>query len=268
MSTPSFIKYLTDLSFVILGADNKLKTLKNELRQLNLKLPATVYIPFVSGNLFSYKLDGTRNNIVLNIPPREAKVFITKTKAPYMICLELYDPLEIIDDPLVLEPSQNEDYLSSPDMVPRMLKRRKTVKKLIPTQSILVLGTLPRNVVDLKLLQKKGDRNQKDEDDIITIAKSNIERARRQILRKQSTRRNCISGLILKKHQSIAIDAPKWIRKGTMKFSSNNLLSSLVQQEISPENENSFKLPICPVLVAQDDVVIRRHKVLDCSSRE
>ena len=50
MSTPSFIKYLTDLSIVILSTENKLEMLKNELRQLNLKLPATVYIPFFAGN--------------------------------------------------------------------------------------------------------------------------------------------------------------------------------------------------------------------------
>lgn len=52
MSTPSFIKYLTDLSVVILATENKLETLKNELRQLNLKLPATVYVPFVSGEFW------------------------------------------------------------------------------------------------------------------------------------------------------------------------------------------------------------------------
>jgi len=49
MSTPTFIKYLTDISKTIVGCENKLETLKSELRQLNLKLPATVYIPFVNG---------------------------------------------------------------------------------------------------------------------------------------------------------------------------------------------------------------------------
>ena len=53
MSTPSFIKYLTDISTTIMSSDNKLETLKNELRQLNLKLPATVYIPFIYGT-FNY----------------------------------------------------------------------------------------------------------------------------------------------------------------------------------------------------------------------
>ena len=49
MSTPSFIKYLTDLSTIILKSDNKLETLREELKQLNLKLPASVYIPFITG---------------------------------------------------------------------------------------------------------------------------------------------------------------------------------------------------------------------------
>ncbi len=53
MSTPYFIKYLTNVSQTIMKSDNKLETLHSELRQLNLKLPATVYIPFVSGNVSS-----------------------------------------------------------------------------------------------------------------------------------------------------------------------------------------------------------------------
>jgi len=51
MSTPLFVKYLTDISYVIMNSENKLETLKEELRQLNLKLPATVYIPFLNGKL-------------------------------------------------------------------------------------------------------------------------------------------------------------------------------------------------------------------------
>ena len=51
MSTPMFIKYLLEISQQLMHCDNKLEVLQNELRQLNLKLPATVYIPFVNGKV-------------------------------------------------------------------------------------------------------------------------------------------------------------------------------------------------------------------------
>lgn len=108
MSTPNFIKYLTGISDTVLKSSSKIDTLRKELQNLNLKLPATVYIPFVAGKfLIQKKIEKIRNNIVLYIPPQEAKVFVTKTKAPYLISMELYDPLEIVNEPLELEPYMN-----------------------------------------------------------------------------------------------------------------------------------------------------------------
>ena len=93
LSTPRFVKYLTDLSSDLLTTNNKIDKLREELIKLNEKLPANIYVPFVTNRI--------RNNVVLNISTKEAKVFITKDKAPYMIAVEVFDPLEIAYDPLL-----------------------------------------------------------------------------------------------------------------------------------------------------------------------
>lgn len=87
LSTPRFIKYLTDISELISKEQNKKEALKRELRKLNQHLPASVYIPFCQ--------DSLRNYAVLHIPPEEVSVFQTKTRAPYMITIELYRPDEM-----------------------------------------------------------------------------------------------------------------------------------------------------------------------------
>jgi hypothetical protein len=83
-STYWFIEDLTQVSIKILGSDDRLNMLKNELRRINLKLPAAAYIPFSSHK--------ARNCAVLHIPVSEAKVFTTKERAPFMICLEVFNP--------------------------------------------------------------------------------------------------------------------------------------------------------------------------------
>jgi phosphatidylinositol 4-kinase len=87
LSTPRFIKYLTDISELIAKEPNKKNALKRELRKLNQHLPASVYIPFFQESL--------RNYAVLHIPPEEVAVFQTKTRAPYMITIEIYRPEEM-----------------------------------------------------------------------------------------------------------------------------------------------------------------------------
>jgi hypothetical protein len=63
-------------------------TLQEGLEKMNKFLPAAVYIPFVSESL--------RNYAVLNIVTSESRLFLTKTKAPFMITLELFRPDEIM----------------------------------------------------------------------------------------------------------------------------------------------------------------------------
>ena len=87
LSTPRFIKYLTDISEIISKETDKKAALKRELKKLNSYLPASVYIPFCQ--------DSLRNYAVLHIPPEEIAIFQTKSRAPYMITLELYRPDEM-----------------------------------------------------------------------------------------------------------------------------------------------------------------------------
>jgi len=92
-----------------------------------------------------------------------------------MICIELYDPLEIINEPLILEPQAIvKDFLPSPESLERKSRssKRKTLKQVMPTQDVLVLGTMPRNVVDPKLIERKRERKSRDEEEIITTEKA------------------------------------------------------------------------------------------------
>ena len=71
-------------------AENRKSLLKQELMKLNSNLPARVYLPFLKSSI--------RNHAVLHISHKESVVFKTKTRAPYMITLELYRPDEIEAD--------------------------------------------------------------------------------------------------------------------------------------------------------------------------
>lgn len=87
LSTPRFIKYLTDISEIISKEQDKKAALKRELRKLNQHLPASVYIPFCQESI--------RNYAVLHINPEEVHVFQTKSRCPYMITIEMYRPDEM-----------------------------------------------------------------------------------------------------------------------------------------------------------------------------
>lgn len=69
-STPHFIKRLTDISDEVMRYQTpkeKKLYLKQALCEVNKKLPAQVYIPFVSQSM--------RNYAILNIAVDEAKIF-------------------------------------------------------------------------------------------------------------------------------------------------------------------------------------------------
>lgn len=87
-STPRFIKDLTELSVDIIAAQDKEAALKGGLAKLNEFLPATVYLPFVTAAL--------RNYTVLRVVPEESRLFLTKERAPFLVCLEVYRPEEFI----------------------------------------------------------------------------------------------------------------------------------------------------------------------------
>lgn len=86
MSTLWFWQELTDISINLLKAPNKKERLIEALIELNKKLPAASYIPFDKAF--------TRECAVLHIPISEVKVFKTKERAPFLICVEIYKPYE------------------------------------------------------------------------------------------------------------------------------------------------------------------------------
>ena len=87
MSTPYFVKTLTNLCEIVLLSENKEKTLVEGLDKINCDLPGRVYAPFVENSI--------RNYSVLHIRVTEAKVFCTKTRAPFLCVLELVRPEEL-----------------------------------------------------------------------------------------------------------------------------------------------------------------------------
>jgi hypothetical protein len=127
LSTPRFVKYLTDVSSDLLTTNNKVEKLRGELTKLNEKLPANIYIPFVTDRIINY--------VVLKISIKETKVFVTKDKAPYLIAVEVFDPLEIAYDPLlgtILGRSPTAK-LPAPK-VPKKIKRETDRKLLISSE--------------------------------------------------------------------------------------------------------------------------------------
>ncbi|OMJ79584.1 hypothetical protein SteCoe_20393 [Stentor coeruleus] len=85
-STMAFIDKLTSISTTIMKSSDKKSVLQKELIKVNENLPACVYIPFNNPKL--------RESFVLHIPISEAKVFTTKERAPYLICIEVFRPLQ------------------------------------------------------------------------------------------------------------------------------------------------------------------------------
>jgi hypothetical protein len=93
LTTPQFFKTLTNLCDSIMLQPNpeaKKLFMKKALCEINRKLPAQVYIPFVSKSM--------RNNSVLNICVEEARIFQTKERAPLLLCIEVFRPAEMLID--------------------------------------------------------------------------------------------------------------------------------------------------------------------------
>jgi len=87
MSTPNFINDLTDISVKILSSENKEKFLSGNLQKINKSLPAATYVPILS--------NFQRNYMVLNVAHQESRLFITAEKAPFLICVEVFQPQEL-----------------------------------------------------------------------------------------------------------------------------------------------------------------------------
>ena len=89
-STIWFIETLTGISKKILKAQDRMSVLAEELKVVNTLLPAQVYLPFSNSV--------ARNCAILHIPISEVKVFSTKERAPFLICLEIYRPYEELNN--------------------------------------------------------------------------------------------------------------------------------------------------------------------------
>jgi phosphatidylinositol 4-kinase len=85
-STIRFVEALTDIAIDLLLVPNKLDSLRERLCLVNCSLPAGVYLPFTKKFL--------RESAVLWLRTAEAKVFVTKERAPYMVCIEVFNPAE------------------------------------------------------------------------------------------------------------------------------------------------------------------------------
>ena len=65
----------------------KKKELLRDLEKVNENLPASVYVPFVNNSI--------RNYAVLHIAAGESRIFQTKSRAPILLCIEVYRPDEL-----------------------------------------------------------------------------------------------------------------------------------------------------------------------------
>ena len=137
-STPSFIKRLTEISDQIMTFQTpkeKKVFMKSQLCELNKKLPAQVYIPFVSKSM--------RNYAVLNICVEEAKIFQTKERAPLLLCIQVYRPIEMtLEEPnevhdeeqfkgIIKSDAKKLDRQTSRDISPVKKSRTITLEDLV-----------------------------------------------------------------------------------------------------------------------------------------
>jgi len=83
-STLMFYEDLYRASQEIMSQADKPTSLKSLLYEINKSLPSYVYVPFFK--------DMMRYYAVLNIVTEETRVFSTKERAPFYICLELFKP--------------------------------------------------------------------------------------------------------------------------------------------------------------------------------
>jgi phosphatidylinositol 4-kinase len=67
---------------------NRSEFLQTELKKINKRLPAAVYIPFVN--------DSIRNYAILHIVADESRVFQTKERAPVLLHFEAFRPEELL----------------------------------------------------------------------------------------------------------------------------------------------------------------------------
>ncbi|KAL4507121.1 hypothetical protein ABPG72_001914 [Tetrahymena utriculariae] len=107
-STINFFDDLINVSEQLKDADPKDIALRTYIKQINEKLPSAVYIPFFSQQV--------RNYVVLNIVPTECRVFSTKERSPYYICVEIYSPeLEEAHELEVKQQKNNSQVRRIPD---------------------------------------------------------------------------------------------------------------------------------------------------------
>ena len=90
LSTIHFFDNLCNICEImrIAPEDKQLQILQKELFKVNKSLPSNVYIPFLS--------DAIRNYVIVHVPVSETKIFRTKTRAPYMVTVELIRIDELI----------------------------------------------------------------------------------------------------------------------------------------------------------------------------
>lgn len=196
---------------------------------------------------------------MLHIPSKEAKVFVTNTKAPYLISIELFDPLEILSEPLLLD--FNQESLPAP---PESL----CPEKVMPNPSLFILGTVPRNLVNLKLLRKKHAKK-KEEMKEITIANSAKNKTAMEKMRSQKLFQEQADSFPHRRQKSDMGSSPKQARS-KRKYTSNNAHKS------SDESISPLDASIDPVLVTENDIVTAdvivgsggEHKRKEGSERE
>ena len=108
-----------------------------------------------------------KNSLILSIPPNEAKIFVTKGKAPFLVAIEIFDPLEIAYDPGVLQRLE-------PGRLPTPMKepvRKTRVKTKSPQEQ---LREEVEKSLDAQIASKqsgKKSRIKPIEDEAITIRK-------------------------------------------------------------------------------------------------
>jgi len=149
-------------------ADKRLELIR-DLAQINEHLPARVYIPFVN--------ESVRNYAVLHIAALESKVFQTKSRAPVLLCIEVYRPDELSEH-LERQPSLRSDgVVTSKEMAAKKKSKSAVQVKNTMKQKLASILTAAKNKqssnassrdkVGLDVRSMRADRSDSDQIDRI-----------------------------------------------------------------------------------------------------
>ena len=136
-----------------------------EITKINKKLPANVYLPFLTNN--------TRNYIIIHIPVTELKVFKTKERVPFMLVFEMIRLDEILYHIQKEKEKENFFPITNPFLIDENFHSDEENLKSINN---IIIEDKPKSKEKKKKKDKKKKKKVEEDDELLKkISESDIE---------------------------------------------------------------------------------------------